>query len=279
MERSLCRKPRLRRATRFTGRDRFWSHSERLGSALLMRGARAGTANGRRQAKSCPARGGEKRPAAAARTVTACQPTAKLSRPDPSSNRRSAIRARCASAPSWRWPAQPATDRRDITAQTRDALRRIEIALQQAGAALSDVVRTRIYVTDIAHWREVGAVHAEVFGAIRPVATMVEVSGADRPVLHVEIEADAYVDRGLESAGGNVRRGPAEYAVTLITARTGSGPYRCGNSIDSGSVVTPGSQRTGESSSAGSMCNRTGRRGPGRAGWPADALAPASTSG
>lgn len=47
----------------------------------------------------------------------------------------------------------------DITAQTRDALRRIEIALHQAGAALTDVVRTRIYVTDISRWREVGAVH------------------------------------------------------------------------------------------------------------------------
>jgi enamine deaminase RidA (YjgF/YER057c/UK114 family) len=82
----------------------------------------------------------------------------------------------------------------DIAAQTRDALRRIEIALRQAGAALSDVVRTRIYVTDISRWREVGAVHEQVFGAIRPAATMVEVSALIAPELLVEIEADAYVD-------------------------------------------------------------------------------------
>lgn len=67
----------------------------------------------------------------------------------------------------------------DIAAQTRDALRRIEIALGQAGAALTDVIRTRIYGTDISRWREVGEVHAQVFGEIRPAATMVEVS-ADR---------------------------------------------------------------------------------------------------
>ncbi|OBF58696.1 hypothetical protein A5787_22330 [Mycobacterium sp. 852002-50816_SCH5313054-b] len=81
----------------------------------------------------------------------------------------------------------------DIAAQARDALRRIEIALQQAGAALTDVVRTRIYVTDIARWPEVAAVHAEIFGEIRPVATMVEVSALIAPELMVEIEADAYV--------------------------------------------------------------------------------------
>ena len=82
----------------------------------------------------------------------------------------------------------------DIAAQARDALRRIEIALHQASAALTDVVRTRIYVTDISRWREVAAVHAQVFGAIRPVATMVEVSALIAPELLVEIEADAYVD-------------------------------------------------------------------------------------
>lgn len=82
----------------------------------------------------------------------------------------------------------------DITSQTREALRRIEIALRQAGAALADVVRTRIYVTDISRWREVGAVHAEIFGETRPAATMVEVSALIAPDLLVEIEADAYVD-------------------------------------------------------------------------------------
>jgi enamine deaminase RidA (YjgF/YER057c/UK114 family) len=81
----------------------------------------------------------------------------------------------------------------DIATQARDALRRIEIALQEVGASLSDVVRTRMFVTDISLWREVGAVHAEVFGDIRPVATMVEVSGLISPELMVEMEVDAYV--------------------------------------------------------------------------------------
>ncbi|MCV7090337.1 Rid family hydrolase [Mycobacterium interjectum] len=94
----------------------------------------------------------------------------------------------------------------DIAAQARDALHRIEIALAQAGAALTDVVRTRIYVTDIARWPEVAAVHAEVFGEIRPAATMVEVSALIAPELLVEIEADAYV--GARDAGPKVPSGP-----------------------------------------------------------------------
>jgi enamine deaminase RidA (YjgF/YER057c/UK114 family) len=81
-----------------------------------------------------------------------------------------------------------------IAAQARDALRRIEIALGQAGASLSDVVRTRIYVTDISRWQEVGAVHAQVFGEVRPVSTMVEVSALVAPELLVEIEVDAYLE-------------------------------------------------------------------------------------
>jgi enamine deaminase RidA (YjgF/YER057c/UK114 family) len=81
-----------------------------------------------------------------------------------------------------------------IAAQTRKALRRIETALQQAGGSLSDVVRTRIFVTDISQWHEVGAIHAEVFGEIGPVATMVEVSALISADLLVEIEVDAYVD-------------------------------------------------------------------------------------
>jgi Endoribonuclease L-PSP len=67
-----------------------------------------------------------------------------------------------------------------------------DVALNQAGATLSDVVRTRIYVTDISRWREVAAVHSEVFGEIRPAATMVEVAALIAPELLVEIEADAY---------------------------------------------------------------------------------------
>jgi enamine deaminase RidA (YjgF/YER057c/UK114 family) len=78
-----------------------------------------------------------------------------------------------------------------VADQTREALRRIQIALHQVGASLSDVVRTRIFVTDISLWHEVGAVHAEVFGDIRPVTSMVEVSALIAPELMVEIEADA----------------------------------------------------------------------------------------
>jgi enamine deaminase RidA (YjgF/YER057c/UK114 family) len=84
----------------------------------------------------------------------------------------------------------------DIAAQTRDALRRIEIALHDAGASLADVVRTRMYVTDISFWRDVGAVHADVFGDILPAATMVEVSALIAPEHLVEIEVDAYVFDG-----------------------------------------------------------------------------------
>ena len=91
----------------------------------------------------------------------------------------------------------------DVGAQTREALRRIAIALTQVRAALSDVVRTRIYVTDISRWREVAAAHAEVFGEIRPASTMVEVAALIVPELLVEIEADAYSPED-PAAGGNV---------------------------------------------------------------------------
>jgi enamine deaminase RidA (YjgF/YER057c/UK114 family) len=80
-----------------------------------------------------------------------------------------------------------------FAAQTREVLRRIEIALTHAGASMTDVVRTRMFVTDISRWEDVAAVHAEVFGDVRPVATMVEVSGLISPELCVEIEVDAYV--------------------------------------------------------------------------------------
>jgi enamine deaminase RidA (YjgF/YER057c/UK114 family) len=80
-----------------------------------------------------------------------------------------------------------------VAVQTRNALQRIEFALTEAGATVADVVRTRIFVTDISRWREVGAVHAEFFGEVRPAATMVEVAALIEPGLLVEIEADAYV--------------------------------------------------------------------------------------
>ncbi len=85
----------------------------------------------------------------------------------------------------------------DVAAQTRDALHRIEIALQEVGASMSDVVRTRMFVTDISLSAEVGEVHAAAFGDIRPVATMVEVSALIAPELLVEIEVDAICDFGV----------------------------------------------------------------------------------
>lgn len=130
-------------------------------------------------------------------TVAECQPAASLSRPDRISNRSSAIPERCGSArtSSLAGTTGGAAGDDDIAAQTREALRRIEIALEQTGATLSDVIRTRIYVTDISRWREVAAVHADVFGEIRPATTMVEVAALITPDLLVEIEADAYVTR------------------------------------------------------------------------------------
>jgi reactive intermediate/imine deaminase len=81
----------------------------------------------------------------------------------------------------------------DAAAQTRQALENIRAALERAGARLEDVVRTRIYVTDIQRWNEIGRVHGEYFADIRPATSMVEVSRLIDPDMLVEIEAEAIV--------------------------------------------------------------------------------------
>ena len=83
----------------------------------------------------------------------------------------------------------------DAAAQTREALRIVKQALERAGFTLADVVRTRIFVTDISRWEEIGRAHGEMFGDVRPASSMLQVSALIDPAMLVEIEADAV--RGL----------------------------------------------------------------------------------
>ena len=83
----------------------------------------------------------------------------------------------------------------DLYAQAAQALRNLRAGLEGAGARLEDVIRTRMFVTDISRWEEAARAHGEVFGSIRPATTMVEVSRLIAPEMLIEIEADAVVER------------------------------------------------------------------------------------
>ncbi len=83
----------------------------------------------------------------------------------------------------------------DAYAQAVQCFRNIEQALRQAGASLSNVVRTRTFVTDITHWQEIGRAHGELFREIRPAATLVVVAGLYKPEMKVEIEVTARIPR------------------------------------------------------------------------------------
>jgi reactive intermediate/imine deaminase len=90
-------------------------------------------------------------------------------------------------------PGGKLVGRGDVYAQAKQAITNVEAALTQAGASLQDVVRTRIYLTDISRWEEAARAHREAFGEVRPASSLLEVSRLARPEMLVEIEAVAVV--------------------------------------------------------------------------------------
>ena len=163
--------------------------------------------------------------------------------------------------------------------QTREALRRIAIALSEAGATLSDVVRTRIYVTDISRWREVAAVHAEIFGEIRPAATMVEVAALIAPELvGGDRSRRLLVQRSANRREGAVSRWQVAGDIDHSTNWQGAVQMReqhrlrirCYSQVPNEWVSPDGPDR---------CAARPGHPDRGKDGWPAGALGPASTDG
>ena len=110
-------------------------------------------------------------------------------------------------------------DNEDVTGQTRRVFAIIQKALADAGASFSDVVRTRMYLTRVEDWEAVGRVHGEIFGSIRPAATMVVVAALLNPNWRIEIEADAVIAEPISTRVQDQR-------VELVSSDWPEGPAR-----------------------------------------------------